>query len=237
MVPTTSGQAFAAATAAMVRGDDGASTVHVLLDDCMVLLGADTAGVLVQVGEQDFEMLAATSHEAAELELYQSQVRHGPCVEAIESGRSVSATGARALLDRWPDFGAAMSGAGLLTVHAAPMRWHREALGGINLFWRGTHHLTDAERELAGAFADICTLALMQKAITPDSAAGVAQQVRAALEGRVVIERAKGVLAQTEGLDMARAFARLVDLSREEERPLAAVAQSLVDDVVAQRRT
>src|SRR5215207_6896426 len=89
IVPTTSGQAFAAANAAMVRGVDGASTVHVLLSDCLELLGAETAGVLVRVGEQGLEMLAATSHRAAELELYQSQIHSGPCVEVIDVGHSV----------------------------------------------------------------------------------------------------------------------------------------------------
>ena len=236
MVPTTSGQAFAAASAAMVRGDDGASTVHALLADCMALLGADTAGVLVRVGEHGLEMLAATSHEAAELELFQSQVRHGPCVDAIESGESVSVSGAEAVGERWPDFSTAMAGAGLQSVHAIPMRWHREVLGGVNLFWRGTPHLTDADRELAQAFADICSLALMQRVAPEDSAASVAQQVRAALEGRVVIERAKGVLAQTDGLDMGRAFARLVDLSHEQSRPLSEVAQGVLDEIVARRR-
>ena len=129
-----------------------------------------------------------------------------------------------------------MAGAGLRTVHAIPMRWHREVLGGVNLFWRDSPDLTDADRELAQAFADICSLALMQRVAPEDRAASVAQQVRAALESRVVIERAKGVLAQTDGLDMARAFARLVDRSREQSRPIAEVAQGVLDEIVARGR-
>lgn len=233
MVPTTSGQAFAAANAAMVRGDDGASTIHVLLADCMALLGADAAGVLVRAGEQGLEMLAASSHEAAELELYQSQVRAGPCVDAISSGETVAASGDADLVERWPEFGRAMAGAGLSSVHAAPMRWHRHVLGGVNLFWRQTRDLTEEEHELAGAFADICTLALMQKGA--DDGAGIAEQMRIALRGRVVIERAKGVLAQTDGLQMGQAFAHLVELSRERSEPLATVAQRVLDDIVSHR--
>jgi hypothetical protein len=236
MVPTTSGEAFAAANAAMVRGDDGASTVHVLLADCVALLGAKTAGVLVQVGEQGLEMLAATSHQAAELELYQSQVHDGPCVEAIERATGITVVGTQALEERWPSFGRAMSAAGLQTVHAEPMRWHRRVLGGVNLFWSSAHDLTDAEKGMAHAFADICTLALMQSGIHDDSAA-IPEQVRVALQGRVVIERAKGVLAQLDGVEMDEAFARLVQRSRETERPLASVAQQMLDDVVGRSRT
>jgi GAF domain-containing protein len=232
---TTSGEAFAAANAAMVRGVDGASTVHVLLADCVELLGAATAGILVRVGDQHHELLASTSHEATALELYQSQVGAGPCVDAITLGHSVRVSGDADLVERWPGFGRAMSSAGLSTAHAEPMRWRDRVLGGVNLFWTGTKELTRAEEDLASAFSDICTLALMQVPASSDPAT-VTEQVRAALHGRVVIERAKGVLAQTEGLEMGRSFDRLVEMSRERDLPLTAVAQQVLDDVVRQPR-
>jgi GAF domain-containing protein len=235
MGSTTSGAAFAAANAAMIRGVDGASTVHVLLADCLRLLGADTAGVLVRVGDQDLELLAATSHQTAELELYQSQVRSGPCVETIETGRSVSAVSHSEVVDRWPDFAQAMSAAGLQAVHASPMRWHDRVLGGVNLFWQTSSTLTSEEGELAQAFADICTLALMQPPAT-DDANGIAERLRAALQGRVVIERAKGVLAHSHNLEMDEAFARLVQMSNETSQPLSEVAHSILSDIVTPRR-
>lgn len=233
MTSTTSGTAFATANAAMVRGDDGASTVHVLLADCLELLGADTAGVLVRVGERDVELLAATSHQAMELELYQSQLHSGPCVDTIEQARSIDAAGETELEARWPDFGRVMEAAGFLTVHTSPMRWHDRVLGGVNLFWRVERDLTSDERELAQAFADICTLALMQPATTDPTS--VAENLRTALEGRVTIERAKGVLAQTDGIDMAEAFALLVRTSKETGRPIADVADAILEDIVAPR--
>jgi GAF domain-containing protein len=233
MRPTTSGAAFAAANAAMVQGVDGASTVHVLLADCLGLLGADTAGVLVRV-DRGLELMAATSHKATELELYQVQVHDGPCVETIETGDSVAVTGADALSGRWPDFGRAMAAAGFETVLASPMRWHERVLGGLNLFWTTSRTLSHEERDLAQAFADITTLALMQSS-TADDPESVAQRLRAALQGRVVIERAKGVLAQTDDMEMDEAFARLVEVSDQTARPLSQVAQEVLDDVVTTR--
>lgn len=235
MRSTTSGTAFAAANAAMVRGVDGVSTVHVLLADCLDLLGADAGGVLVRPPDQGLEVLAATSHQAVELELYQSQVRNGPCVESIEVGQTVTATGAAELIERWPDFGHAMSAAGFLTVHASPMRWHGKELGGMNLFWRTETNLAPDEETLAQAFADICTLALMQADSTDDPTA-MAERLRAALQGRVVIERAKGVLAHTDGLEMDEAFARLVQLSKQRSQPLAQVAKDILRDTTARGR-
>ena len=233
MRPTTSGAAFAAANAAMIQGVDGASTVHVLLADCLGLLGAESAGVLVRV-DRGLDLLAATSHRTIELELFQVQVHDGPCVETIETGASVTVTGRDELTGRWPDFGRSMTAAGYETVLASPMRWHDRVLGGLNLFWTTTKRLTQDDRDLAQSFADIATLALMQSPV-PDDTDAVAQRLRSALQGRVVIERAKGVLAQTDGLGMDEAFARLVQVSEETERPLSTVARQLLDDVVTRR--
>jgi len=234
MRSTTSGAAFAAASAAMIRGVDGASTVHVLLADCVRLLGADTAGVVVRVGDQGLELLAATSHKAIELELYQVQLHSGPCVDTLESGARVSATGEAALRDRWPDFGRAMSAARLQTVHASPMSWHERVFGGLNLFWSTSKTLSEDEADLAQAFADISTLALMQSPATDDPIA-ISTRLLAALQGRVVIERAKGVLAQTEAIEMDEAFALLVQRSEETSRPLAEVAREVLEQIMTQR--
>lgn len=233
MTSTTSGAAFATATAAMIRGTDGASTVHVLLADCLDLLDADTAGVLVRAGGSDIELLAATSHQARDLELYQSQSHSGPCIETIEHSRSVEAAGEADLLARWPDFGRAMTAAGFLTVHTSPMRWHDNALGGVNLFWRKERQLAPEERELAQAFADICTLALMQPATAEDTS--ITQRLLAALQGRVDIERAKGVLAETENVDTAGAFDLLVQRSKQTGRPLSDIARAILRDIVRPR--
>ena len=233
MRPTTSGAAFAAAHAAMIQGVDGASTVHVLLADCLGLLDADAAGVLVRV-DRGLELLAATSHRAIELELYQAQVLAGPCVETIETGERVAAAGESEIADRWPGLGGAMSTARYRTVLATPMRWHERVLGGLNVFWATARTPTPEQHELAQAFADIATLALMQSS-EADHPADVARRLREALHGRVVIERAKGVLAQSDDLEMDEAFSRLVELSEETGRPLAHVAQGILDDIVTRR--
>jgi len=233
MRPTTSGAAFAAANAAMIQGVDGASTVHVLLADCLGFLGADAAAVLVRV-DRGLELMAATSHKASELELYQAQVHHGPCVETIETGESVALTGAAELSRKWPDFARAMAAAGFTTVLASPMRWHESVIGGLNLFWSASKTLTDDEQGLAQAFADISTLVLMQSPMADDLDT-ISQRLRTALQGRVTIERAKGVLAQTDNLEMDEAFARLVQVSDHTARPLSQVAREILDAIVTPR--
>jgi GAF domain-containing protein len=207
--------------------------VHVLLADCVRFLDADAAAVLVRV-DRGLELMAATSHRAIELELYQAQVHHGPCVETIETGETVALAGAEELSRRWPDFGRAMGAAGFATVLASPMRWHERALGGLNIFWSASRTLSADEQDLAQAFADISTLVLMQSPLADDLDT-IAQRLRTALQGRVTIERAKGVLAQTDDLEMDEAFARLVQVSDDTARPLSQVAREILDAIVTRR--
>jgi hypothetical protein len=235
MRATTSGDAFAAAHSAMIRGVDGASVVHVLLADCLRLVGADSAGVLLRV-DGALELAAASSHQATELELHQAHDQEGPCVETIDTGRTVFASGSADLRARWPGFGASMAAGGFETVLASPMRWHELALGGLNLFWKAPRTPGQVDRDLAQAFADIAVLALMQSPASEDRPDTVGHRLRIALRGRVAIERAKGVLSHTDHLEMDEAFVRLVQIGEQTGRPLSQVAQEILDDVVDHRR-
>lgn len=224
MTATTTSEALAVASASMVRGVDATSTVYVLIRDCTHLLGMDSAGVLVRAGDDDLELLAATSHATTELELWQAHVNTGPCVEAVKTGRIVSVADDSELVRRWPDFGRAMIDAGLHGVHAVPMNWHGRAVGGLNLFSAASGTFDAESASTAQAFADVCTLAIVQGPNGGDDAQRMLDGLRSALQGRVLIERAKGVLGQLEGLDMPSAFDRLVHLSEESKMTLTETA-------------
>jgi GAF domain-containing protein len=214
----------------MVDGVDAASTVHVLLADVVRLLGADTGGILVRGTGDGLELLAAHSHTATELEIHQANSASGPCFDAVKTGRHITALGLEDIARRWPDFAPSMRAAGFGGVHAIPMTWHGRALGGLNLFWRTPTDLSEDQARTAQAFADSCTLAIMQSS-DGDEEAQLTSRVRAALSGRVAIERAKGVLAQLHDLDMAGAFARLIQRSEESEQPLSVTAAELLTNI------
>lgn len=227
MPATSTDEALAAASAAMVEGIDATSTVHVLLADSVRLLGADAGGILVRPEQSGLELLAASSHKAAELEIHQANIAAGPCFDAVETGAHIKALGMSEIERRWPDFASSMQTASFHGVHALPMTWHRRAFGGLNLFWRTPTELSEHDARTAQALADTCTLAIMQSN-DGDAGARLTAGVRAALSGRVVIERAKGVLAYLNDIDMASAFVRLVQLSEESGRSLNATATDIV---------
>jgi GAF domain-containing protein len=227
-------RAFAAAAASLVEHDDVADTLSRLLLSCADVLRMDAVALMVKDASGDLQLLTSTSHAVTELELYQIQCESGPCVEAIATGHGVSASPGSLIAERWPDVGPGIAASGFESVHAAPLRWHGEPLGGLNLFDRSPGRMQGDDLVLAQAFADIATIVIVRSGRV--DVAEAALQIRRALEGRTVIERAKGVLAYTLGVDMGTAFERLLRLSDESDATLSETAAVVIRDAQRQPR-
>ncbi|WP_051274519.1 GAF and ANTAR domain-containing protein [Cellulomonas sp. URHD0024] len=228
MSSRTSERSLADVLGALVSDHEPTDLLADLVATCAALLPADAAALLVDDGHGRLELLSATSHRAAELELYQAQQDSGPCVDAVRTGEALSAVGEADITGRWPDVGAAIVAAGFLAVHAFPMTWRGQALGGLNVFSQNPQELAASSRAVARSLADVATLALTQPAELGNEE--LADRVQAALEGRVVVERAKGVLAQTLDLDMETAYDHLVHRALETHSTLSQTARQVVHD-------
>jgi GAF domain-containing protein len=228
MSQSSAAEAFSRATSSLVNHSDVADILSHLMRDCCAVLVGDAVGLTVSTPRGELELLSATSHDATALELFQIQRDSGPCVETIRTAEVVAVTTEAEMCARWPDVGSAISAAGFRSVHAFPLRWHGRVIGGLNLF-RAAEGGLDPEAHLLGqAFADVASVVILS---TVDlTAEEVAARVRTALEGRVVVERAKGVLGYDQGLDMARAYERLVQLAGERQSTLTATAQRVIED-------
>ncbi|KQY43861.1 ANTAR domain-containing protein [Cellulomonas sp. Root137] len=226
MTARTSAQALADVASALVEDHEITGLLARLVSDCAALVPADAAALLVRTADGGFELLSATSHRVDELELYHAQRESGPAVEAARTGAPASAVGGEAIVARWGDVGTEIVEAGFQAVHAFPMHWRGHAIGGLNLFSVTAAELSEPSFVLAQSFADFATLAIVQPAALGDE--DLAQRVTEALEGRVVVEQAKGVLAFQLGLDMADAYDELVARSSVNGSTLAQVAQNVV---------
>jgi transcriptional regulator with GAF, ATPase, and Fis domain len=226
MTPRTPAQAFATVAAALVDHGDVADTLSRLLTTCAELLDVSAAAVLVRDPSGDLQLLSSTSHKVAELELYQVQSESGPCIDCIRTGAPVAGVSEQELAARWGHVGRRISASGFAAVYAAPLRWRGEPFGGLNLF--DVRELSvDGERGvLAQAFADLATVAIVRSGHVDMGAASLS--VRRALQGRTVIERAKGVLAYTRSVDMVTAYDLLVRLTEESGSTLSETAASVI---------
>jgi GAF domain-containing protein len=211
----------------MVADFDVIDFLHLLTDRSVALLGASAAGVMLADPRGQLRVAAASSEEAGLLDLFQLQNDQGPCLECFRTGRPVTAADLAGPASRWPRFAAAATQAGFATVQALPMRLRDQVIGALNLFRAEPGPFEAADLRIAQALADVATISLLHERNVRRREA-VAEQLQAALNSRVMIEQAKGKLAERLGIDMDRAFRMLRDYARNTNQYLTDVARDFV---------
>ena len=211
----------------MVADFDVIEFLHLLTDRSVALLGASAAGVMLADPRGELRVAAASSEEAGLLELFQLQNDQGPCLECFRTGRAVTATDLAGPAPRWPRFAEAAVRSGFATVEALPMRLRDQVIGALNLFRAAPGGLDPADLRIAQALADVATIGLLHERNVRRRET-VSEQLQAALNSRVIIEQAKGKLAERLGIDMDRAFAMLRDYARNTNQHLTDIARDFV---------
>ena len=193
------------------------------------LLDAAAAGVLLADPHGELQFMAASDEASKYLELFEVQYREGPCLDAFLAGAAVFAPNIAADAERWPMFAPRAVAAGFGSVHAVPMRLRGEVIGALNLFGRRTGSLDDGDLRIVQALVDVATIGLLQeRAIRRGEV--LTEQLQGALNSRVVIEQAKGALAQLRQVSVDEAFALMRGYARRNGRRLSDVAQAVVSE-------
>ena len=199
-----------------------------LTERCAQLLDIAAAGFLLADPLGQLRLLAATTEQARELELFQLQADEGPCVECYATGQPVSVADLHAATAQWPRFVPAARDIGFASVHAVPMRAAGIVLGALGLFGSHPGQLTEADRLVAQTLAHIACVAILQeRAPTPST---VMPQLRSALASRVVVEQAKGFLRETLDVSVEQAFTLLRSYARGNREHLTDVSRRLMTD-------
>lgn len=201
--------------------------LHVMTERCVQLLGVSAAGLLLTDGQDTLQVVAASSERTRLLELFQLQADQGPCVECFRTGQPVSVADLPSA-GRWPRFAAAAAEVGFAAVHAVPMRLRTEVIGALNFFDTKPGAVDAGKLRVGQALADVATIGLLQqRAIHRRDV--LTEQLQTALNSRVLIEQAKGVLAERLHVDVADAFTVLRTGARSHNRRLSELAQAIVD--------
>jgi hypothetical protein len=199
-----------------------------LTERCTQLLDVESAGFLLADPFDQLRLLAATSEQTRELELFQLQADEGPCVDCYVTGQPVSVADIQAATQRWPRFVPAALNAGFASVHAVPMRAAGIVLGALNLFGTDRGELNEADLLVAQTLTHIACVAILQEqAPTPST---VMPRLRSALTSRIVIEQAKGFLREILDVSVEEAFAVLRSFARVNGEHLTGVARRLMTD-------
>jgi transcriptional regulator with GAF, ATPase, and Fis domain len=221
-------EAFVEMADTLVDDFDLIDFLHVLTDRCVRLLNVSAAGLLLTDQRGALQLVAASTEQTRLLELFQLQTDQGPCVECFRTGRPVQVVDLAAATDRWPRFVEAAHRTGFAAVHALPMRLRTDVIGALNLFSTEPGPLGTGTVRLGQALADVATIGLLQaRAIRQRDT--LAEQLQTALNSRVLIEQAKGVIAERRHIDMDQSFTLLRGSARSRNRRLSDLARAVVD--------
>lgn len=228
-------EAFVGLADTLVDDYDVIDVLDRLVAHSVTLLAADAAGIMLSDLNDRLRVVASSSEESDWTELMQIQADEGPCIDCVRTGQAVTVTDLDEAAHRWPRFTAALRDRApsarerYRSVHALPLRLRGEAIGGLNLFHTRPGPLPPADLRLAQALADIATIGILQERTIREGAV-LTQQLQHALNARVAVEQAKGVLAQLGSVPMEVAFEHLRRYARSHSTLLGDVARRVVAD-------
>ncbi len=202
--------------------------LHAIALECVELLAVDAAGLLLVDARGELELVASTSEGVDFVEVMQLNAGDGPCIRSFRTGSIISVPDVRAVGTDWAHFRLAAAQRGFASAYAVPLRLRGEAIGSLGLFRRRVGELHGADAAVGQALAALATIAIVQERATRESTI-LAEQLQRALESRIVIEQAKGVLAESAGVDVEEAFRLLRQHARNHNLNLRAVAERVVD--------
>ena len=211
----------------LVDDFDVVDLTTLLVERSVELLDASAAGLVLADRSGSLRLMASTSEAMELVELFQVQNDQGPCFDCYHSGEPVVAEDLAGARGRWPRFAPFATHAGFFAAHALPMRLRRQVIGALNLFRSEPGRLGEADVAAGQALADLATIAILQAGDLHDSHT-VVEQLQHALQHRIVIEQAKGVLAERAGIGTEEAFTYMRAYARARQLKVARVAEDVI---------
>jgi GAF domain-containing protein len=218
---------FAKLADTLVADYDVVDLLQLLVDTCQELLETAAAGILLADAQGELEVIASTSEASHLVETMQLSAEAGPCVESFRTGRVISVPDVRDVPERWARFRDSALAQGFASVHAVPLRLRDATIGTLNLLGDTTGELPPQDALAAQAFADVATIGILHERTIHESTI-LTDQLQTALNRRVIIEQAKGVVAHTNKVPIDRAFQLIREYARSHQLPISQVAAQLV---------
>ena len=219
--------AFVRIANTLVDEYDVLDLLHTLVEECVGLLDATAAGLMLAGPDGVLQVLASTSEESHLIEVLQQETGEGPCVECYVTGVPVTIRDIAGTGDRWPKFKDEAAAQGFQSVQAFPLRVRGKTIGAMNLFRIESGELSDEDVAIGQALADVSTISILQERTLRESAA-VNDQLQRALNSRIVVEQAKGMISHVSNVTTDEAFTLLRTHARAHRTSLKDVAAAVL---------
>lgn len=220
--------AFVKLADTLIADYDVVDLLDTLLLECTQILDIEAGGLMLVDAVGHLQVVASTNEQADFVELMQLGAGVGPCIECFTTGEAVSAADIDEVGARWPQFRTAALEKGFHSVLATPMRLRGQVLGSMNLFGTKVGGLSTRDAAVAQALTDVATIGILQERGIRETGL-VAEQLQRALDSRILIEQAKGVISQTANVGMGEAFTLLRSYARSNNLSLRAVADGVAN--------
>ena len=209
----------------VVRYEIG-DVLYDLADRTTTLLGVAGAGVCLAEGDR-LRFVTGVNDATVRLEQTQERTQQGVCVESFRSGEVVRLDDVAELDGRWPEFETEARAVGVAAMVAIPMRLDDDVLGAVNVYSAERRAWSEDDVATAQVLADMATSYLVNASELQKSRR-TAEQLNEALQSRVVIEQAKGILSAERKIPMDQAFEALRRHARGHNANLRTVAEAVV---------
>lgn len=213
----------------LVSGMDIADLADETMRSCLELLDVSAAGILLEDERGMLKVLASSSDEALALELLEVQSREGPCLLAFTTGAEVVIPDLNTMQHDWPTFVQAARAEGIVSAAGLPLMLRGHKIGAVNLFSTAPTGFSRRDLQLARLLASVATVGILNQRVLQDREV-LARQLQIALDSRVPIEQAKGIIAARAGVSVGAAFEMLRSAARASQRPITEIARDIVGD-------
>jgi transcriptional regulator with GAF, ATPase, and Fis domain len=202
--------------------------MQTLAERSVELLDISASGIMLADSVGRLRHAACSSEQMRVVELFELQVEEGPCFDAFRSQCAVRADTGEEIASRWPRFARYARDGGFVSVSAVPLRLRGQAVGALNLFSTQEGALGEDDLGIVQAMADVATIGILQERLIHDQTI-LTSQLETALQSRVIIEQAKGIVAERSHVDVDTAFSHIRRFARNTNHRLSDVARAIVD--------
>lgn len=205
--------------------------LHKLVERCAAICEAVEVGIVLANARPELVVMASTSDRLHAIEALQISAGHGPCLDAFVYGEVVTASSREEIAARWPALAEGIRDTGYRSVHAVPLRLRKTTIGSLNFFRDKEGRLDPDDVPAAQTIADIATIGLVQERALREATA-TRDQLQHALDARIVIEQAKGIIAHRNNVDIETAWHLLRQRARSHQARVSDIAHAIVEGII-----